>query len=149
MSRNHADVSGKNNPMYGMKFSDEHRRKIGEKSKGRYFSKEAREKISNSSSGKNNPMYGKTHTSEAREKISKRMQGEASPRARKVINLNTGMIFNLVKDASQHFGISYSTIVNCCCGRKTHGGKHPETGERLKWMYHEDYIKDKNIEKDA
>lgn len=57
ISKNHADVSGKNNPMYGKKFSDETKIKMSEKSKLR-------------NKGQNNPMYGKTHTHETKNKLS-------------------------------------------------------------------------------
>ena len=35
---------------------------------------------------------------------------------------------------------SSSHIVQVCKGNRKHSGKHPETGEPLKWMYYEDYI---------
>lgn len=39
------------------------------------FSKEWKEKLSQSSSGENNPMYGKTHSEETRRKIADKMRG--------------------------------------------------------------------------
>lgn len=35
MSLNHADVNGKNNPMFGKKLTDEHKRKISEAMRGK------------------------------------------------------------------------------------------------------------------
>lgn len=32
--------------------------------------------------------------------------------------------------------------VNCCTGKYSTSGKHPETGEKLQWIYYEDYIKE-------
>lgn len=80
-------VGGKNNPMYGYKFSDEQKKRMseaqsGEKSWmfgrkgklchnfGRKLSKETRKKISEKLSGKNNPNYGKRWSDEVRYKIS-------------------------------------------------------------------------------
>lgn len=60
ISENHADVSGKNNPMYGKNIKD-------------YMTPEKyeqyRKNLSIANSGKNNPFYGKTHTKETVEKI--------------------------------------------------------------------------------
>lgn len=140
MSVNHADVSGDKNPMFGREFTEEHRRNIGEKSKGRYFSPEVREKIRAATLGKRNPMFGKTHTPEARERLAESKRGEKSPTARAVINVGTGQIFRLVNDAAAFAGLSHSTIVNCCRGRQKTAGNHPDTGERMKWMYHEEWL---------
>lgn len=55
ISKNHADVSGKNNPMYGKPQSAEHRMKV---------------KLNHADiSGNKNPMFGKHHTEETKEKI--------------------------------------------------------------------------------
>ena len=60
ISENHADVSGKNNPMYGKNVKD-------------YMTPEKyeqyRKNLSLANSGENNPFYGKTHTKETVEKI--------------------------------------------------------------------------------
>lgn len=59
--------------------TEETRRKIGEASKGRKQTPEARAKNSKANSGKNNAMYGKTHTAEARLKISESKIGKPGP----------------------------------------------------------------------
>lgn len=64
MSKNHADFSGKNHPMYGTK---------------REFTEETIERLREASAGKNNPMYGKKHNSETRRKISKAHRGKEKP----------------------------------------------------------------------
>lgn len=70
--KNHADMSGKNNPMFG---------RTGDKSPhfGKHLTEETKQKISKSRKGEKNPMYGKTgkdspmfgrhHTEESKEKI--------------------------------------------------------------------------------
>ena len=86
---------GKDNPMYGKEFSDEHRRKISLANKGKFkgirrspktefkkgcispmlgkkLSKETKIKISENHanvSGEKNPMYGKHHSEETKEKV--------------------------------------------------------------------------------
>ena len=59
MSRNHADVKGKNNPFYGKRHSDESRKKISESKKG-----------------KNHPFYGKEFSEEHKKKMSESHKGK-------------------------------------------------------------------------
>lgn len=94
---NHADFSGKNNPMFGhsgritgdknpmanpdtrervsqamkgRKFSDETRRRMSEARKGKKLSEETRQKMSESRKGQNHPNWGKHLSEETRQKIS-------------------------------------------------------------------------------
>ncbi len=82
LSENHADVSGKNNPMYGRSGplapnygkprSEETKRKISEANKGRpcVWKGKKRPELSKKMSGKNNHMYGKKLNAKARKAIS-------------------------------------------------------------------------------
>lgn len=69
--------------------TEETRRKIGNASKGRVQSLEARRKNSEANSGKNNAMYGKTHSPEARKKISDAAKGRTSPNKGKKMSEET------------------------------------------------------------
>lgn len=61
----------------------------------------------------------------------------------KVVCLNTHVLFNKLKDASEWCELKSTTgIVNCCIGKYYSSGRHPVTGESLKWMYYKDYIKE-------
>lgn len=86
---------------------------------------DTRKKFSDSKKGKNNPMYGKPHSKEHNEKISKNSKNKI-----KVINLDTGEIFNSIKEASEKYNCNRETISAVCRGRgKTAGGYH--------WAYYD------------
>lgn len=68
--------------------------------------------------------------------------GSNNLKARKIICINTGEIFNCIKEAKDKYNVSH--ISACCRGERNKAGKHPTTGEFLKWMYYEDYIKEHN-----
>lgn len=60
----------------------------------------------------------------------------------KVICLNTKQIFDSITEACNKLGINVpSNISKCCKGKCETAGKHPITGEFLKWMYYKDYLK--------
>lgn len=66
---NHADVNGKNNPMYGKTHTDIVKEKLRQCHLGKSVPENIRKKISASISGANNPMYHKHHTEETKLKI--------------------------------------------------------------------------------
>lgn len=109
MSDNHADVSGKNNPMYGKVFTEEHRVNISNSLKGKKFTKERRERLK-----------GKT--------------GELSHVSRKVVQLSMDGKFIKeyvsITEAASKTGAIRQHISKCCKGeRKSTGG--------YKWIYNE------------
>lgn len=59
----------------GIKFSDESKKKISEKAKGRIVSEETRSLLSESGKGENNHFFGKKHSEETRKKISELAKG--------------------------------------------------------------------------
>ena len=85
------------------------RRKISEKVKGKKFSKEHKQNLSESHKGKT---------------------------SRKVICITTGKIFNSIKDASNYYKCSH--ISDCCKGIIKSAGKLQD-GAKLQWKYLEDY----------
>jgi hypothetical protein len=42
------------------------------------------------------------------------------------------------------YNTNQANITGCCRKNRESAGKHPITGEKLRWMYYKDYIKDKN-----
>jgi len=60
---------------------------------------------------------------------------------RKVICLTTGEIFNSLVEAGTKYNTDTSWISKCCKDIKKTTKKHPETGEKLQWMYLSEYQK--------
>lgn len=84
--------------------------------------------------GEGNPFYGKTHSKETREKMSRNhanVKGGNNPCAKKVMCVETGVIYPSAREACEAVGRSKSAITNCCSGRsQTCAGYH--------WVYKED-----------
>ena len=59
---------------------------------------------------------------------------------KQVICLTTGEIFESIISASKNYKIIKSNISMCCSGKAKSAGKHPETGEKMVWMYYEKYL---------
>lgn len=57
----------------------------------------------------------------------------------KIICLNNKKVFESLKEGRE-WCVGGSKISEVCKGKRKSAGKHPETGEPLKWMYYEDYI---------
>ena len=87
----------------------------------------------------------KTYTQEEiQERIHKcknLQKGYNHPLAKKVKCINTNEIFNYLVEASKKYNIGNSSISACCRGETKYSGKHPETGEKLRWAYEDEYLK--------
>ena len=138
------DMHGENNPFYGkhhreetkqhlsdifsgQKLTDKHKNKISISVKKHYENMSEDEKIelSKKRSGENNPMYGKG------------FEREKHPGAKKVINVETGIIFNCIEDAAEWCNYKNACGISACCkGKRNYAGKHHVTGQKLSWMYH-------------
>lgn len=92
--------------------------------------------------GEKNPFYGKQHNEEFKHQLSQERKGSNNPNAKKVICLNTNQVFQCIKDAKDWCG---TEIKLCLYGRRKSAGKHPETGEKLHWMYYKDYLEQKEV----
>lgn len=102
MSKNHADISGKNNPFYGKKHTQEVINKLREINTGMdRFSDDYKQKLSVKMSGAGNHFYGKTHSEETKKilsipktkehkiKLSLSLKGKPSPTKGKIISDET------------------------------------------------------------
>ena len=161
--RNPNHLRGENNPLYGIKWSDEQKLEMS-KIKKRFWdgNDEAREEMSRIKKrhykenpelarlkskqtkewiAKNgSPRKGKKHTEESRAKMSKALKGrkmsddakrkisENNARKRKVINLDTGEVFDTLQSASEFVGKNKSGISNACRGAQSMCGGY-------RWAY--------------
>ena len=148
----------------GRQLSEEHRRKIGNATRGhivpesarqavakananRVWSQKSRQKVSNAMSGEKHPLFGKHLTKETKAKISKSQQGLFSgaknPRALIIVQLddnnNLIKVWQYVKLASKELRIDASDISGCAKGRLKHAG-----GYCWKFLYDNNF-KDKQV----
>ena len=120
------------------------RRKISEANSGEKhpFYGKKRPEISERMSGENHPMYGKHHSEKTKQKMSENhadFSGKNHPRARKVVLLNTGEIYESCGEAGRQTGVAHQSIsANCNGGQKSAGLIDGKPGI---WMYYSDYEK--------
>lgn len=95
----------------GKTLSEETKLKMSLAKKGRIFSEETKQKMSLVKKGDKHPMYGKT--------------GALNPASKKVICVETGVIYDSMLEASRVLNICFTSISKCCTGKlKTTGGYH-------------------------
>lgn len=94
--------------------------------------KNIRKKLSESHKGNTNAS-GK-RSKESIKNISESHKGLPSNRRIKVINLDTGEIFNSIKEAGEKYNMKNPCNISACCTgkRKTAGG--------YRWSYYNDYL---------
>lgn len=118
MKENNPPKYGEDNPFYGKHHSQESIDKM------RKSAAKDKEKRSLLVSGKNNPMYGKHHTDSARKKMSGKKQGGKHPNSKKVVCIETGIVYSYVGEASKKTGISPSGIAEAAREFKPVRGVH-------------------------
>jgi group I intron endonuclease len=140
-------LTGENHYLYGTHRSEETKNKISEANKGenngmfgKCHAEEARKKMSNAQKKRfenpeNHPRYGKHASEETKMKMSAAFSGESNPACRAVYCYELDEYFWGAREAEQKYGISSCHISSCCRGSRKSCGKHPETGEKLHWIY--------------
>ena len=98
------------------------KRKMSEANKGKIVSEETRKKLSEANKGK--------MSEETRKKISE-------IKARKVICITTGKIFNTIKEAGEYYNCDSSNIAKCCKGKRKFCGKLQDD-TKLQWEHYND-----------
>lgn len=87
---------------------------------------------------------GLTHSKESIERmkisLKGKYKGSNNPSARKVACLNTGRVFDTMKEAAYKYDVPYSHISSCCKGDRLSCGVD-DKGNKLVWVYYNDYNK--------
>lgn len=87
-------------------------------------------------------------TVEVRRKISISKIGkykhDQNANAKKVVCMNNLYLFKTINDASRYGGVCNSHIAAVCKKTREYSGRHPSTGEFLKWEYYDDYVRRKS-----
>lgn len=94
---------------YSKNRTTEHRKNISIANTGHVHSEERKRRIGDSVRGEKNGFYGKKHSEITRELMSKnsrRLSKGDNPKAKKVKNINTGMVHLSIIEASDYYGFS-------------------------------------------
>ena len=158
MTRGGDDVGlnkGETHHFYEKHHSEETKKKISESRKvfyhsggehprgmlGKTHSEEYKELL-RTKTGEKNHFFGKTHSDETKRKISETLKergcckGANNPSAKSVICIETGEVFNTMKDACAWCGLKYATtIIKACKNSDKTAGRHPDTQQKLHWRY--------------
>lgn len=101
--------------------SEETKRKISQSNLGKKFTEEHKANLSKNKKittlGNRNNFFGKTHTNSFKEDLSYKRKGGGNPKAKKVVDNTTGIIYNCIKDVAEISGINYNTLKNWLSGR--------------------------------
>ena len=94
------------------------------------FANKTPEEMEIISNKKSNSMKGKHCSDETKRKICEKL-------SKKVICINTGEIFDSMKEAGNYYNVTRSNITLCCREIRKSAGKL--NGTKLKWKFLEDY----------
>lgn len=131
---------GEKHYLYGRHHSDETRQKMSSSHKGRIVTEETRNKLSKALTGikrteeqKENiskMLFEKWKNDEYRQMMVEAHSGANSHKAKKILCVETGEVFECIKYACEKYHLHSSAISNVCRGKlKTTGGYH--------WRYYD------------
>lgn len=115
--------TGEETPMYGKHHSEETKCKMSKTKKGKSI---------------------KPHSEEHKLKIGNKVKGKQNGMAKSIICIETKQMFNTITDACQWCGTSNASFSIYFKGNSKSCGKHPITGEKLHWMYYDEYLEQQN-----
>jgi len=73
------------------------------------------------------------HPEEHAEQVARFIKAGSDANSQKVQCLTTGEIFSSISEAGRHYGVPQPNISKVLKGKRKSAGKHPETGEKLRW----------------
>lgn len=89
-------------------------------------------------------MYYDEYLKASKEEIQSKLDNICHSSCKKIICLNTNEVFNSLIDAMRKYNVK-SGMSKACRNQKRFCGRHPITNEPLRWMYYEDYIREKKV----
>jgi len=103
----------------GIKFSEEHKKKLSESQKKKKLTEEHKKNISNAIKGENHPWFGKKHSEKTKKKLSELKTGTSNAKHSEWMSKNNptsqpvsieGFIYNTIKEAAEHIGLKRSSV---------------------------------------
>lgn len=129
-------VKGEKNPMWGRKHTEESKNKNAQSQKGKCAG-EKNPMYGVHLSGELHPRFGKPVSNEQRIKQSKamtgKMMGGKNPNSKSILCVNTGQVFDTIKEAAYWCNIKPATISKALRLGKNKAGKIPGTKEIIEW----------------
>lgn len=112
---------GSDTPMYDKKHSYESIQKMKESHKGQKCSENTKKVLSEKFTGSGNPYYGKKHSTEIRKKMSENhadFSRDNGANCKLVLNLQTGIFYGCVEDASDTINVKRCTLTSWLNGAR-------------------------------
>lgn len=75
------------------------------------------------------------HPEEHAAQVARFIKAGSDANSQKIKCINTGEIFNSISEAARHYNTYQANISKVLKGERHSAGKHPETGEKLRWEY--------------
>ena len=136
--------------------SEETRKKMSQSAQNKITSEETKKKMSNAQRGEKNNFYGKKHTEDTK-RIQREMKlgkyvGENNPmfgthrtsvnsaNFKPIFCIELNKIFWGAREAERLYNISHQCIARNLKNKINSAGKHPDTDEKLHWLYAKDAI---------
>ena len=142
---------GEKHHMYGKQLSEEQKQKISEAMKGEKHPNYGKQRTEESKRKQSKTLKGTKHSKETKQKMSETRKGHKPTNIKKVFCVETKQVFDSIEDANKWYqettggGRIASHIGECCQGKRKSTGKHPETGEPLRWMYYDEYLEKESV----
>lgn len=121
-------ISESNKGKHNIKRTEEQKKKISEAAKKAMQNPELRKRLSEAHKGKKHRNYGKHLSKEIKKKISNSEKGKKGSGLKKIICLETNIIYESISEASRQTKINKYCIGQVCLGKRKSAGK-------MHWKY--------------
>ena len=77
--------------------------------------------------------WQRAHPEERAAQVARFIKAGSEANSQKIRCITTGEIFPSQSEAARHYNIPQTNISKCLKGERKSAGKHPITGEKLRW----------------